>query len=283
MQEDGKKDGLNENEKTLFHGTDSFETCKGICTNNFDFRLSGKNGTVYGEGAYFAKEAKYSNNYTKSGESDKRYMFLAKVLVGSYTKGNSSLKRPPETGVGSKLYDTCVDNESDPNIYVVFELNQCYPLYLVVYQYNSGISTRPSSIQPVYASSQTSSIRTPTRPSTNPSLSTQANISYTSRPTSLHQSASSSDIGSSASGRQVASPGSSVHSNPYQTTRLSYPSSSASTNSQGSTRVTSPVSGRTRWSGSPDFDRNLVYPNSSTGSDIRNDRKSSPEKTCAIQ
>ncbi|KAJ8320143.1 hypothetical protein KUTeg_001730 [Tegillarca granosa] len=265
MQEDGKKDGSNENEKTLFHGTDSFNTCKGICTNNFDFRLSGKNGTVYGEGAYFAKEAKYSNSYTGNGESDKRYMFLAKVLVGSYTKGNSSYKRPPGTGVGSKLYDTCVDNESDPKIFVVFELNQCYPLYLVVYQYNSGIRTRPSSIQP------TANIRPSTRPSGFPSPSSQTSISSATRSTSnvLGQSSSSSHTGSSTG---------SVYSSPPQMQPLSYPSS------QTSTRVISPVrsssSSGARWSSDQDDYRNLAYPRSNSGSNIN---KSSPEKTCVIQ
>ncbi|XP_052212216.1 protein mono-ADP-ribosyltransferase PARP11-like [Dreissena polymorpha] len=32
----------------LFHGTDGLDNARGICINNFDFRLCGKNATVYG-------------------------------------------------------------------------------------------------------------------------------------------------------------------------------------------------------------------------------------------
>lgn len=37
------------NEKFLFHGT-SANTVDAICVNNFDWRLCGAHGTVYGQG-----------------------------------------------------------------------------------------------------------------------------------------------------------------------------------------------------------------------------------------
>ncbi|KAH3741067.1 hypothetical protein DPMN_047785 [Dreissena polymorpha] len=61
----------------LFHGTDSMNTARGICINNFDFRLCGKNATVYGKGAYFARDASYSHNYTKPSPKLNRFMFMA--------------------------------------------------------------------------------------------------------------------------------------------------------------------------------------------------------------
>ena len=118
-------------ELLLFHGTDSLDTVRGIAINNFDHRLSGKNATMYGEGAYFAKNAKYSHGYTKPPE---RFMFLARVLVGEYTKGESAYKRPPaKPGAAHELYDSCVDNIINPTIYIVFDTKQYYPEFLIQY------------------------------------------------------------------------------------------------------------------------------------------------------
>ncbi|XP_071146462.1 uncharacterized protein [Mytilus edulis] len=137
MLADAEQDGRGQNidERDLFHGTDSLDTCRGICTNNFDFRTSGRNATLYGEGSYFAARAKMSHSYTKAElPTDIRFMFRAKVLVGQYTKGNPALRRPPEIpGQVHKLYDSCVDKNVDPQIYVVFDRNQCYPEYLIMY------------------------------------------------------------------------------------------------------------------------------------------------------
>jgi len=120
-------------EKQLFHGTSS-EVIDAICKQNFDHRLYGKNGTKYGEGSYFAVKASYSNNYS-SGENT-RFMFLASVLTGEYKLGKSTLRRPPlkdPWNPASDLYDSCVDNEDDPQIFVIFNDEQCYPSYLITY------------------------------------------------------------------------------------------------------------------------------------------------------
>ncbi|XP_069100880.1 uncharacterized protein [Argopecten irradians] len=139
------------NEKFLFHGTDTMDTCRGICTNNFDFRTSGKNATLYGQGSYFAETSKYSNNYTRPGKNHERYMFQAKVLVGQYTKGQSSYKRPPERpGQTHMLYDSCVDNEANPSMYIIFERSQAYPEYLIAYREKntSGFETKCTIARP---------------------------------------------------------------------------------------------------------------------------------------
>ena len=126
-------------EKQLFHSTNSEETVKGICYQNFDPRLHGKNATMYGKGAYFAENASYSNRY--ASHSGKRYMFLAKVLVGRSTKGDTSMARPPplpphlqSTNKQHDLYDSTVDNVLQPTIYVVYEMEKCYPAYLILYK-----------------------------------------------------------------------------------------------------------------------------------------------------
>ncbi|XP_078703702.1 uncharacterized protein LOC144928883 [Branchiostoma floridae x Branchiostoma belcheri] len=121
--------------RKLFHGTDP-DIIKGICHQNFDHRLSGKNATLYGKGSYFAKDASYSHRYSQASSDGTRYMFLADVLVGMYTRGKPDIPRPPPinpSDPNGDLYDSCVDNESNPSIFVVFKDDQCYPAYLINY------------------------------------------------------------------------------------------------------------------------------------------------------
>ncbi|XP_054911776.1 protein mono-ADP-ribosyltransferase PARP12 [Poeciliopsis prolifica] len=118
-------------EKQLFHGTDS-KHIDAICLNNFDWRICGVNGTAYGKGSYFARDAKYSHSYT--GDSDVKTMFVSRVLVGSYTRGDSSYVRPPSKDGGDiNFYDSCVNDIANPSIFVIFERHQIYPEYLLTY------------------------------------------------------------------------------------------------------------------------------------------------------
>ena len=150
------------NEKQLFHGTNP-ENVEGICKDNFDWRLYGKNATVYGAGSYFAVSASYSDNYAKRDIKGSKFMFVAKVLAGSYTTGHSSYRRPPAKNPvdqASDLYDSCVNCVSFPTIFVVFDIDQCYPEYIIEY----------STAQVGYSFQQptaTRGISSPTSPSTN--------------------------------------------------------------------------------------------------------------------
>lgn len=74
----------------LYHGT-GYDVVPQICEQNFDWRLNGKNGTAYGQGSYFARDASYSDSYATKNTyfSSDLYMFMAQVLVGKYTKVNA--------------------------------------------------------------------------------------------------------------------------------------------------------------------------------------------------
>ena len=127
-------------ERRLFHGT-SPETVEAICKQNFDWRLHGKNATVYGEGSYFALNASYSDAYAKEDMNSCPFIFVAKVLVGCYTKGHSSYRRPPQkdpSNPASDLYDSCVEDKSNPTIFVVFDTDQFYPEYIIKYSHESA-------------------------------------------------------------------------------------------------------------------------------------------------
>ena len=91
-----KKAGKEPEERQLFHGTKS-DTVDAICQQGFDWRMCGKHGTKYGKGSYFACKANYSHRYSSIQVTSGSYnqMFLARVLVGSYTNGDSELTRPP--------------------------------------------------------------------------------------------------------------------------------------------------------------------------------------------
>ncbi|NXD01289.1 PAR12 polymerase, partial [Certhia familiaris] len=129
-RENGRKEVQ---EKLLFHGTD-VTSMKTICTQNFDWRICGCNGSGYGKGIYFARDARYSHTYCQATPQG-RSMFVARVLVGDYVKGNPAYVRPPEKGADKLwLYDSCVDDESNPSVFVVFEKHQIYPEYIIEYQ-----------------------------------------------------------------------------------------------------------------------------------------------------
>lgn len=119
-------------EKKLFHGTDP-KHVDTICEANFDWRVCGVNGTVYGQGSYFARDAKYSHDYT--GDCDPRFMFVSRVLVGDFAQGSSEYRRPPSKDGGDvNLFDSCVNNVLNPSIFVVFKEQQIYPEYLLQYR-----------------------------------------------------------------------------------------------------------------------------------------------------
>ncbi|NXS21420.1 PAR12 polymerase, partial [Mystacornis crossleyi] len=120
-------------EKLLFHGTD-VNSMKTICTQNFDWRICGSNGTNYGKGIYFARDASYSHIYCQATQQG-YLMFVARVLVGDYVKGNATYVRPPRKCADRLwFYDSCVDDELNPSVFIVFEKHQIYPEYIIEYK-----------------------------------------------------------------------------------------------------------------------------------------------------
>ena len=121
--------------RELFHGSNE-NAVKAICQQGFDWRLSGVHGTACGKGSYFAVHASTSDGFAaKSGTSGHQMMFLSKVIVGLYVVGNSSTVRPPPRDPSKpyNLYHSCVDNQSNPSMFVVFENDQAYPEFLISY------------------------------------------------------------------------------------------------------------------------------------------------------
>ena len=131
------------NENLLFHGTDH-QNVDSICEQNIDWRAldEGRAG-AFGQGAYFTAEADLSNPYCKQDSESVRYMFLVEVLVGSFARGELSMKRPPlksdSAALKKELYDSCVDNVDRPSIFVLFDSDQYYPTFLIRYKIKSKV------------------------------------------------------------------------------------------------------------------------------------------------
>lgn len=95
---------------------------------------------VYGNGVYFALDASYSerSTYSPPDANGSRCMYLTRVLVGEYTKGRQGLLTPPARNPASDptdTYDSVVDQIPNPQIFVVFYDWQCYPEYLITFQW----------------------------------------------------------------------------------------------------------------------------------------------------
>ncbi|XP_012705635.2 protein mono-ADP-ribosyltransferase PARP11 [Fundulus heteroclitus] len=116
-------------ERRLFHGTDS-KNVDSICKYNFDLRIPKKTGRIYGNGVYFAVHASYADNYSTNRAGTPKKIFLARVMVGKFKRGQSDLLKPDHENV----YDSCVDDADHPKVFVIFDPNQIYPEYLIEYQ-----------------------------------------------------------------------------------------------------------------------------------------------------
>ncbi|XP_062374146.1 protein mono-ADP-ribosyltransferase PARP12-like [Sardina pilchardus] len=125
------KSGRDVAERLLFHGTKA-RYVDAICNENIDWRINGENGTRYGKGSYFARDAKYSNKFTD--KQGKRSMFMCRILVGDFTAGRPDYIVPPYKDEQLVAFDSCVDKVVNPSLFVIFEKNQIYPEYLIQYE-----------------------------------------------------------------------------------------------------------------------------------------------------
>ncbi|XP_078381928.1 protein mono-ADP-ribosyltransferase PARP14-like [Oculina patagonica] len=130
------KDNGGTNERQLFHGTTN-ESTNAINTQGFNRSFCGKNGVFFGQGVYFARDACYSIKFTLAEDVERR-MYLSRVLVGDFCEGNPEMKAPPpkDPNRPAILYDSTVNKPVNPEIFVAFSDDQCYPEYLITFQYN---------------------------------------------------------------------------------------------------------------------------------------------------
>jgi poly [ADP-ribose] polymerase 7/11/12/13 len=120
----------------LFHGTNAVEAIvNSVDGHGFLPLLAGTStGAIWGKGTYFARDARYSDDYARTLPSGHKQMILVDVLVGLSTQGAADMNVCPLLpGQSDARYNSLVDREQDPSIFVVQHSNQAYPSYLITY------------------------------------------------------------------------------------------------------------------------------------------------------
>ncbi|NWZ27637.1 PAR12 polymerase, partial [Asarcornis scutulata] len=114
----------------LFHGMNPSHV-PAICEQNFNWRICGTHGTMHGKGTSI--DASCSHRYCPSSTSY-HSVFVALAVVGDFVHGNKAyLCPPPRPEISNRLLDSCVDDQKNPSIFVIFEKNQIYPAYILEY------------------------------------------------------------------------------------------------------------------------------------------------------
>ena len=92
----------------------------------------------FGKGVYFARDASYAlrETYSPKDANGLRYVYYARVLVGDYANGNSTMLVPPSknTADPNETYDSVVNDTKDPSIFVMFKDYQYYTEYLITFK-----------------------------------------------------------------------------------------------------------------------------------------------------
>ncbi|NXI95017.1 PAR14 polymerase, partial [Psophia crepitans] len=130
------KNGNRNNERLLFHGT-SKESLILINNQGFNRSYAGMHAANFGNGTYFAVNANYSasDTYSRPDINGKKYMYLARVLVGEYSLGKKGSITPAAKNANNSidLFDSSTDNVQQPSIFVIFNDIQAYPEYLITF------------------------------------------------------------------------------------------------------------------------------------------------------
>ena len=93
-----------------------------------------KVGAIWGNGTYFARDAKYSHSYACTLVSGKKQMLVAEVVVGQWAQGAGGMKTCPLLpGHKYHSYNSLCDNTDNPSIFVIQHTSQAYPAYVITY------------------------------------------------------------------------------------------------------------------------------------------------------
>ncbi|XP_074123893.1 zinc finger CCCH-type antiviral protein 1 isoform X1 [Sminthopsis crassicaudata] len=115
------------NVKLLFHAADP-NSIDSICSNNFSiWSPQSFQQTKYGTGIYFTKDA-ISSHKNINNKHKTKIMFIAQVLVGMSIQGKVGF-----TSQNLSIYDSYVDNIINPSIFVINDMENIYPQYIIEY------------------------------------------------------------------------------------------------------------------------------------------------------
>jgi len=90
---------------------------------------------MFGRGSYFARDSSYSIDYCTGADSQgAKYILQCRVVVGEYVRGDSSMKTPPYKRGTTEKFDSTVNDDNNPSIFVVYTDAAAYPEYIIKFQ-----------------------------------------------------------------------------------------------------------------------------------------------------
>mmetsp|Transcript_46927 Transcript_46927/g.114468 ORF Transcript_46927/g.114468 Transcript_46927/m.114468 type:complete len:127 (+) Transcript_46927:3577-3957(+) len=124
----------------VWHGTRGVDP-KVICQDEADgFMMQFSNKGSWGQGLYFAQNARYSNGYAHTHQPTNgralKTLIYVNLIVGDEIQhvADSSLRRCPEKEDGTgRRYHTVTGHANRSKISIVYENGRGYPSYLVTY------------------------------------------------------------------------------------------------------------------------------------------------------
>ncbi|CAH1257849.1 PARP14 [Branchiostoma lanceolatum] len=124
-------------EQILYHGTPA-DPIPSINHTGFNRSYSGRNvGSLIGNGVYFAVSASLSaaDQYARPDANGNRYMYMARVLTGDMCNGQRNIIVPPAKDPSKPhiTYDCVCDDQTNPQVIVIFYDTQAYPEYLITF------------------------------------------------------------------------------------------------------------------------------------------------------
>eukprot|EP01127_Copromyxa_protea_P019900 TRINITY_DN6552_c0_g1_i1.p1 TRINITY_DN6552_c0_g1~~TRINITY_DN6552_c0_g1_i1.p1 ORF type:complete len:946 (+),score=151.03 TRINITY_DN6552_c0_g1_i1:32-2869(+) len=126
--------------RLLFHGTRNTSPSN-IYNSESGFMMQFCSKGMWGIGTYFAEKAVYSHDYCHPTADGKKQIFLAVVITGDThdCPPDRNLKVPPErktkkTDMAVERYDSVTGITNGSRVYIVYENNKAYPLYLITYR-----------------------------------------------------------------------------------------------------------------------------------------------------
>ena len=89
-----------------------------------------------GPGHYFTSNASLCLKWCTKNSVESRFLLVCQVLLGTYTQGSANTQTRPRRENG-KFYDSLVDKITEPTVFVVSDVDQCYPAYIIEFSYAS--------------------------------------------------------------------------------------------------------------------------------------------------
>lgn len=105
-----------------------------------------------GRGYYFTSDVTKSLQWCLDNLGDTRSkinLLVCQVLLGESTKGNRYLREFPRREDG-RFFDSLVDNKENPSLFVISNIEQCYPVYVIDFTFPQSSSAHLGKIKIIF-------------------------------------------------------------------------------------------------------------------------------------